>query len=103
MKKIQFVRDTDQEREGGEGWKTGDVVELVDRSAERWIARSAARVYVESEPEPAVVPAPPPATSTQPTVTPDDSPPPAPAPTPTAPAPVHQQYQPARKTSYNRR
>ena len=45
MKTVRFTRDTDPQREGGSGFKAGDVVELRDASAERWISRGAAKYH----------------------------------------------------------
>lgn len=84
MKTIKFTRDTHQDREGGEGWKAGDVVTLQDSSAARWLRRSAA---VEVSPEAPPIEQPP---------TPVPTPAPVPAPTPAgapAPAPVQQHRQ----------
>lgn len=41
MKLVKFVRNTDPAREGG-AYKAGQIVELSDASARRWLNRSAA-------------------------------------------------------------
>ena len=57
LRKVQFTRDTDPYREGGPGYKAGDIAFLKPASAERWIRRSAAVAYVPpAEPQPALAP-----------------------------------------------
>lgn len=46
MTRIQFTRDTVPLREGGD-YKTGQIVELSDASANHWLGRQAAVPYVE--------------------------------------------------------
>lgn len=68
MKKVKFIRNTVPEREGGEGWRKGDVVVMNDGSAARWMRRSAIEVLdtdvgaqhaaVQITPAPAPAPAP---------------------------------------------
>lgn len=52
MKTVRFTRDTDPAREGGAGFKAGEVHSLRDGSAKRWVIRGAAE-YVKVEQEPA--------------------------------------------------
>lgn len=46
MKTIRFTRNTDPEREGGPGYKQGDIVELTPNVADRWLRRDAAEFYI---------------------------------------------------------
>ena len=58
MKKVKFIRNTVPEREGGDGWKKGDVVTMSDGSAARWMRRSAIEVLDSDVGASAPVPAP---------------------------------------------
>lgn len=62
MRTVKFYRDTNPSREGGPGYKAGDIVQLKDASARRWISRNAAEyvrpdapVAAAAEPEAPVV------------------------------------------------
>lgn len=44
MKRVKFIRNTVPEREGGPGYKKGDVVDMNFASAARWQRRSAIEV-----------------------------------------------------------
>lgn len=56
MRTIRFTRDTVPHREGGPGFKAGEVHDLNDASARRWVVRNAAEYH--SRPEPVVAEAP---------------------------------------------
>lgn len=70
MKTVRFVRDTDPEREGGPGFKSGQVHSLKESSARHWYIRGAA-VYVKDATAPA--PKPSPAKADEPTNPPADA------------------------------
>lgn len=50
LKKIRFTRNTIPHREGGPGYKAGDVVQLPSGSCERWIRRDAAEYVTDPLP-----------------------------------------------------
>lgn len=47
MVTVKFIRDTNQDREGGSGFVSGDIVDLSPKSAAHWEIRGAI-VYVEA-------------------------------------------------------
>jgi len=49
MKTVRFLRDTDPHREGGPGFKSGQVHSLNPASARRWVIRGAAE-YITDRP-----------------------------------------------------
>lgn len=61
MRTVRFLRDTDPAREGGPGFKSGQVHSLRDDSARRWITRGAAEYVTEVVALPEASPAPTPA------------------------------------------
>lgn len=55
MKTVRFTRNTNPEKEGGPGYKAGDVAQLDDLVAARWERRSAVvLVDPQAKPAPAV-------------------------------------------------
>lgn len=70
MKTVRFLRDTDPEREGGPGFKAGDVHTLKDASARHWFIRGAVE-YLKDEGAPASQE--PPADTGEPTNPPADT------------------------------
>lgn len=57
MKTVRFLRDTDPEREGGPGFKAGEIRTLKDDSARHWLVRGAVE-YLKDEAAPVLEPSP---------------------------------------------